>query len=165
MTAPTQPAVGTQGAAGWADNLVQWLGGAGQFWTPVLLASTTNPTLGTGGSTAGKFVQVGKLVVGGGLITFGTSGTSAGSGTFVLQLPTGVDAYAGVGQLVGHATLRSAGTYTRADLYLTAANPGQCRFVYTSAAVSGSYISATNALPGAWTANDSIQFLLSYLAV
>lgn len=37
-------------------------GGGGVFsaWTPALTAATTNPTLGTGGSTSGRYTQSGK---------------------------------------------------------------------------------------------------------
>lgn len=129
---------------------------------PVTLsATTTNPTLGTGGSTIGKYSQVGKQVSGSGLITFGSAGANAGSGTYQINLPTAVDPYLGVGQIVGGFTARCAGAFTRGDLYLTN-GAGVCRFVYTSAAVGGSSIAANNTTPGVWTNNDTIQFYLDY---
>jgi hypothetical protein len=56
-------------------------------WTPVLTASVTNPTLGTGSVTAGRYVQNGKVVTAVAYFAFGTSGVSAGSGGYRCSLP------------------------------------------------------------------------------
>jgi hypothetical protein len=61
--------------------------GAWQAYTPALTADTTNPTLGTGSEVTGRYVQLGKLVIGEARIIFGTSGAAAGSGAYRVSLP------------------------------------------------------------------------------
>lgn len=56
-------------------------------YTPALTASSSNPTLGSGSSVAGRFSIIGTMVFVNGRITFGTSGTAAGSGTYRFGLP------------------------------------------------------------------------------
>jgi hypothetical protein len=71
-------------------------------YTPVLTATTTNPTLGTGSSQLGRYVAAGKWITYQYRITFGTSGTAAGSGTYLISLPVAPatpvsNAYVGTG--------------------------------------------------------------------
>ena len=56
-------------------------------YTPVLSSSGTQPVLGTGGSATGKYVQINKFVFGYFNIQFGTSGVTAGTGTYLVSLP------------------------------------------------------------------------------
>lgn len=56
-------------------------------YTPQLQASTTNPTTGTGGTRAGRYIQVGKMVTYQFFFQFGTSGMNAGAGIYRLVLP------------------------------------------------------------------------------
>lgn len=56
------------------------------IWTPTLITdgAGADPVLGTGGFTSGTYVKVGKLVYAAFLVQFGTAGTNAGSGTYVM---------------------------------------------------------------------------------
>lgn len=164
MTQPTAPAVGDSAAASGQAALLAWLGGDTRTYTPALTATTTNPTLGTSSNQVGRYSRIGNQVNGEGLIQFGTGGTNAGSGVYLVSMPTAVDASIGVGMLVGSFTAKCAGLFTRGDLYLNTAATGLCRLVYTSVAINGSYVSTAHNAPGAWTANDSIQFAFQYLA-
>lgn len=164
MTQPSPLAVGDELPASWLDQLLTWLGATTTSYAPTLTAFTTNPTLGTGSSTSGRYTKIGSLVAGHGLITFGSSGVNAGSGVYFVSLPTAVDASLAVGTLLGTARIVCAGLNTRCDLYLNSAALGQCRLTYTSVAVNGTYVSATNAAPGAWAANDSITYQFRYPA-
>ena len=56
-------------------------------YTPVLTASVTNPTMGTGSLAEGRYMRLGRLIVGTATIKFGTTGMLAGSGTFRVSLP------------------------------------------------------------------------------
>lgn len=60
-------------------------------WTnvssPTLKATTTNPTLGTGSSSTGKYIQIGKTVHFVFVFTFGSSGVNPGSGFYTVDLP------------------------------------------------------------------------------
>jgi hypothetical protein len=73
------------------DTLLQVV--ASGSYTPVLTATTTNPTLGTGSSVTGWYVHFGSIssadeyVVVGFQVVFGTSGAAAGSGTYRISLP------------------------------------------------------------------------------
>lgn len=59
-------------------------------YTPTLTATTTPPTLGTGSTVSGRYVQLGKLVWFQALIVFGTS-ASAGSGIYSISYPVAAD--------------------------------------------------------------------------
>lgn len=61
--------------------------GVWQDWTPVLTASGTDPTLGTGSLQEGRFTQIGKLVSFTAAIHFGSSGVNKGSGFYFVSLP------------------------------------------------------------------------------
>lgn len=61
--------------------------GAWTSYTPTLTASTTNPTLGTGSTASGSYMQIGKVCIFRVRIVFGTSGVAAGSGTYLISLP------------------------------------------------------------------------------
>ena len=134
--------------------------GAWGAYTPALTAATTNPTLGTGGAITGKFIQIGKTVIGWALVTFGTSGTNAGSGAYFLSLP--VASADGASVAYGHALLKCAGLYTEARLAFQSST--QVYFQYRSAAVNGTIAATSNTLPGAWTANDQIVVEFIYQA-
>lgn len=82
-------------------------------YTPVLTASTTNPTLGSGGTLTGAYHQLGKSIFWTVDLLFGTA-PSAGSGNYWITLPipakdtfkTLASVYylsAGTGQYVGVA--------------------------------------------------------------
>ena len=61
--------------------------GAYDSYAPTLTATTTSPTLGSGSSATGYYKRLGRWVRGKAVITFGSSGTNAGSGYYGLLLP------------------------------------------------------------------------------
>ena len=61
--------------------------GAYDSYTPTLTATVTSPTLGSGSSATGYYKRLGRWVRGKAVITFGSSGTNAGSGDYGLLLP------------------------------------------------------------------------------
>jgi hypothetical protein len=72
--------------------------GSYSVYTPVLTASITNPTLGTGSTQFGAYATVNGMCVGYGSIIFGTSGAAAGSGNYRVSLPlTGVGSEYSIG--------------------------------------------------------------------
>lgn len=153
-------AVGDDIPASLLDGLIPWLN-PWSTYVPVLAASITNPTLGTGSSQVGRYVQVGKTVIGDALITFGTSGTNAGSGGYTITLPVAA-ATATVSPIIGDVFIGCAGLSTRAFALLSTASTVQLR--YPSAAVNGALSSASNSAPGAWTVNDNIRVHFRYEA-
>ena len=83
------------------DNLNMVTGIPAAFTTG-LNAATTQPTLGTGSSVSGSWLQVGKLVHYRVSIISGSSGTVPGSGTYQFGLPVtpAVTNLSPVGQIV-----------------------------------------------------------------
>ena len=81
-------------------------------YTPTLTATTTNPTLGSGGSASGRYTMYGgKFVTCRGTIAFGTSGTNAGSGQYLIALPfSASSAITGGVPSVGSGLIRCAGS-------------------------------------------------------
>jgi hypothetical protein len=133
--------------------------GAWTSYTPVLTASTTNPTLGTGGSVSGRYIKLGKTVIGQAAIVFGSSGVNAGSGTYYVSLPinkTGLNEHA-LGSVVmrdasasyiGNAgTLQGAGT----------AGLDKAQIVF-----GGSVFAVGSTTPWTWAAADQIFFTFMY---
>jgi hypothetical protein len=139
--------------------LTVWFGGAWTVWTPVLTAVTTNPTLGTGGSTRGRYTMAGKGIKANGLITFGTAAATAGSGVYLISIPTGVF---GPGyqfdDLVGYAEVKCAGLWTKCNLRYW--DTTRVSLFYNTLAAQGAGTRVTNAAPGVFTNNDLIQLIL-----
>lgn len=71
-----------------ADATVGKLGAAWTAWTPVLTASTTNPNLGSTGTSTGTYIKIGKTVFWSACFQAGGTGISAGSGTYKITMPT-----------------------------------------------------------------------------
>lgn len=133
-------------------------------WTPVLSATTTPPTLGTGSSVAGRYTQRGKTVHGWGAIAFGTSGVSAGNGTYSVAPPVvareSSAVVPNVNLIVGSAMLRdhSTGIKTLASLNLSGAN-------WIFRAYDGGGTNAVdNDAPWVWAAEDTLEFEFMYEA-
>jgi hypothetical protein len=156
MTLPI-PAVGDLATAAWADQVA----GGFQVWTaftPALSGSTTNPTLGTGSSATGRYIQIGKTVVGAGAFSWGSSPT-AGSGQYLITLPLPVLTTVGT-QPLGVCRVKCAGLYT--DALLSAYFGSQCQLGYPSAAVNGTLVAVGAGAPGTWAVSDRIDFQFRY---
>lgn len=63
-------------------------------YTPALTATTTNPTLGSTGSTDGWYMEMGELCIGRATATFAGTGAAIGTGQYRFSLPL---AYSGAG--------------------------------------------------------------------
>lgn len=132
-------------------------------YTPVLTASTTNPTLGTGSVASGRYIRRGKEVSGHATIIFGTSGVAAGSGTYFISLPVAQrTADAGSPPLrrsLGTAELfdSSASTPAAAMTITPASNPNVAAIrVFSGVNPVGDNV------PWTWAASDRIQITFKY---
>ena len=142
-----------------ASGTVQTVPGAWTNYTPTLTASTTNPTLGTGSSTVGRYSQVGKTVTGYGAILFGSSGAAAGNGEYLVSLP--VARINGGEQPLGSIVLRDASAGYIASIGTLQGRAGDASkaiLVINSVAMAG----ATS--PWTWAASDQIWFQFTYEA-
>jgi len=126
-------------------------------YTPALTGSTTDPTLGTGGSITGAYIQTGKLVIGRFQITFGTSGVNGGSGTYSVSLPVASVVTASSAD-VGTALLRDAAPMSNVAILL----PGTSTTVAMWPHGVGGAVS--NTVPWTWAANDRIIGRFEYEA-
>lgn len=94
MTAFTVPstraAADRIGTTRWNTDVVNNLTAIGEAWstyTPALTGSSVNPTLGSGSVQEGHYKLWGKICVVRVGIQFGTSGTAAGTGNYIISLP------------------------------------------------------------------------------
>lgn len=135
-------------------------------WTPTITA-TSDPTLGTGSSSSGEYVQIGKTVIARGNVTFGTSGVAAGSGDYTFSLPvtaktSGPSTWVVVGviRLSGLTGSVSAGFSTAA---VTASGAG-AQFRYVTTWPSGTETRVGAAAPAAPIASSRYEFMVIYEA-
>jgi hypothetical protein len=136
--------------------------GAFGAYTPTLQAGTTNPTLGTGSTASMRYSRTQKTVKGYFDITFGTSGTNAGSGTYSITLPVAASSNYN-GQSIGRATLydSSGSSYGIVDII---PNSDIAIFRYASAWPFGTLTAVTHAVPWAWGASDYLRGSFEYEA-
>lgn len=129
-------------------------------YTPTLTAASVNPTLGTGGSAAGRYAQTGKIVNAAGTITFGSSGTNAGSGEYRIALPVTQPASIG-SNVLGTVILfdSSATRFYGATAYKSSTT--QMRIAVNE---SAGQIVLAEANVFAWSAGDLIMFNITYEA-
>lgn len=132
-------------------------------YVPVLTATATNPTLGSGSSATGRYARAGQLVTVQGRILFGTSGVAAGSGNYQISLPFTANFLTGVINLNGEALLSdaSSGNFVRA--YLAPVGGGALvQMRYTTSAGVSALAAVSNTAPWTWAASDYISFSFSY---
>lgn len=146
--------------------------GAYTSYTPTLTApGGTDPTLGSGSTAVGKYKRLGHRVIGDVSITFGSSGVSAGSGSYGILLPVAPanrDQPIGTGYIMDYsANLQIA---ICAGLILPAVIPAADRkcILLVDNAVNTGFGTAANpagsATPWTWAANDAITIKFDYEA-
>jgi hypothetical protein len=124
-------------------------------YSNALTASTTNPTLGSGGSITSYYLALGKLVFFYGQVVFGTSGVNAGSGYYEIVLP--VAAKGNLGNLsmgLAEGYHNSTGVVSVATVNILG-GAGSTTGVFLVNGTPGLY---ENNNPWVWAANDTIQF-------
>lgn len=131
-------------------------------YTPVLTATSSNPTLGASSATEGRYCVIGTLVYVIARVQFGSSGAAAGSGTYEVSLPVPVNVsqYSashtiGVVLLVDSGTTRTVGTARM--------QTGDAVNVLMQA--TGTNVSVSDAVPWTWANNDLIELSLTYEGV
>lgn len=145
-----------------------------QSYTPVLLASTTNPTLGTGSAIAGRYWldPITGRVWGHLWVKFGTSGVTAGNGVYRITLP--VPAYGWQSGSTGQADIwgiwsaldNSASSASRHGLLTRDTVDGgpNGEALANLALYDGSNPFVTHAVPWTWAASDAITAFFDYMA-
>jgi hypothetical protein len=131
-------------------------------YTPVLTASTTNPTLGTGSSVVGSYQKIGKTINFRVQITFGTSGVNAGSGFYFVSLPPFAANLGTTNEPIANTLIIDNSLGAR-YIGFGCLNNSTTMFMQMQSNSSGSQAS-TEALPMAWAASDRITMHGSYEA-
>ena len=129
------------------------IGAAWESYTPALTAATTNPTLGTGSTAAGRYGRIQKVVMGIGLLQFGTAGTAAGSGVYYVSLPITAKF---AGEVIGDWQAYDGTSLWRVGT-LVSDTTTRAYMMY-----EGSFV--TNTQPWAWSTSDFIRFSFTYEA-
>jgi hypothetical protein len=134
---------------------------SGLPWTPYdpsLTGTTSNPTLGSGATADGWYYWLGSLVFVTGIIKFGTSGVSAGSGFYEISLPVDATTLT-VGRRTGTAYVydNSAQDFYDGICFINNNENGKVRISINSAVV-------TNASPITFAASDEIGFTIVFEA-
>lgn len=131
--------------------------------TPTLSATTTDPVLGTGGSAGMTWSRHGDLIIGRFAITFGTSGTSAGVGTYLVDLPEPAD-LGGLSSLVlGSGWINDSSAIDPRLVVLDLAISEDPTLQSMRMIPEGGVV-VTEVSPFAWSANDGIYGEFTYPA-
>jgi hypothetical protein len=145
-------------------NGLEWVpfgAGAWNSYTPNVTASSS-PTLGTGGTRDGRYITAGKTVHVMGSWQFGTTGYSAGSGTYNFSLPvnasTNVALRTGGSAFVGNGASFWGGwisiSTTSFQIYVPTSTTNPAAAVLTGAGPGGA----------AWAASSNIRWGFTYEA-
>lgn len=130
-------------------------------YTPALTASTTNPTLGSGSTAAGRYMRIGNLVIAWGVIIFGTSGVNAGSGNYRISLPVTASINLGsmrIGQIIINDSSTSANFTVGSAIILD----GEETYFYMQRTGASTFVS--NSSPITWSTSDDVSWVLAYPA-
>ena len=132
--------------------------GAWTAYTPSLTASTTNPNIGSTGNIGGRYIQIGKTVIGQAKVVFGGTGVSAGSGVYYISLPvTALNA----GQVEGQFFAQDESAAARQIGSAWSDTTTKLAFFYDGA--SG-YPAVAASAPWTWAANDILACKFVYEA-
>ena len=136
------------------------LGAAVATYTPALTAATTSPTLGSGSAVTGQYGQLNWLAAVWFDITFGTSGTAAGSGEYRVSLPVNIEPGAATGMVLGSGTIwdNDVSSLRLVTFEMVSGQPGVVKIAVEADT------SATSSAPWTWAASDRITGQVLYPA-
>lgn len=135
------------------------IGAVWETWTPVLTASVTNPTLGTGSAAVGRYGRVNKTVFGQLAINFGTAGVNQGSGFYFVTVPITAQAS---GTTIGHGYVFDASASLVRHVVALMDNTTRMGLWIDNS--TNFAISATNPFAGGFAASDQIRVVFEYEA-
>ena len=154
----TQWTAGTTSGQVLTAATLNTIGAEWETWTPALTGSTTNPNLGSTGTSTGRYAQINKIVIGNANFTFNGVGITSGVGIFLCSLP-----------ITAKATNLVCGTSLAIDVstYASAANicytDTQTRIIGVGTG-GGGLAASIQAGTYLWAAGDFIRFNFCYEA-
>jgi hypothetical protein len=139
-----------------------------QSWTPILTATTTNPTLGPDGFIRGKFYQIFDQIFAWGEFRFGTSGTSEGVGDWLMTIPFPAFSKIGFSTNLGGAPIVGNGT-TWKELSATGRMPITCHLRSSTQMFFGIRFNSGLGVrqvgqgsPAGWANQDGLNWYMQY---
>jgi hypothetical protein len=126
-------------------------------YVPTLTATTANPTLGSGSIATGRYLLLNKLCVVHVDIQFGTSGTAAGTGDYIVSLPADPKASTAALSVIGGGLVYDSSATTRFGVF---AERSAASAVKLSRDGTSGLVGA--AAPFAWGASDAIHLDLVF---
>lgn len=131
-------------------------------WIPAFTADTTNPTLGTGGFTEGKFLRLWpKMLIGHLRVFMGTAGFAGGSGNYHFSIPFNHAGDLNVMNLeypIGKAIVTSAASVANSAVLQVLYDVNTATMIMRSS--GGNNLNPTN--PVTFTNNDRISAYFMY---
>lgn len=128
-------------------------------YTPVLTAVTTNPSLGTNGEVAGKWLAIGTLIVGHINVLFGSALALPGLGAYRISLP--------LASVITHTFLGSGMLFDSSVAQVKQVSliraTGTTAALYLGDAAAGLF-EVSHAVPWTWGNNDQMWLTFSYEA-
>lgn len=143
------------------------IGVALDTFTPTLEATTTNPTLGTGSTALGVATRLGRLAIIHIKIRFGTSGTAAGSGDYLIRWAAAGSAYNVYADLntddhvIGSGFINDSSASNSFTVSCQVSTANTVKLVYDQ--TSWSNFEVGNANPWTWGDSDLIQVQLAFV--
>ena len=154
----TQWTAGTTSGQVLTAATLNTIGAVWESWTPVLTGSTTNPNLGSTGTSTGRYARVNKIVIAQAQFVFGGAGIAAGAGFYKCSLPVtaqGAGAANGTSLAIDVSTFASTANVTYLDSTTQAVGVGSGGAGFAASIGSATYV---------WAAGDLIRFFLCYEA-
>ena len=154
----TQWTAGTTSGQVLTAATLNTIGAAWESWTPVLTGSTTNPNLGSTGTSIGRYARVNKIVIAQAQFAFGGTGIAAGTGFYKCSLP-----------ITAQAANPASGTALAVDVSTFASTANVTYLDSTTQAVGigsggGAFAASIGAATYVWAAGDIIRFFICYEA-
>ncbi len=118
-------------------------------------ASTTPPTLGTGGTTTGRFSVVGNVMHVNYKVVFGSSGEAAGSGNYLIPMPVNITSVLGNSAVIGSAFFFDNSSSNRVSGTAQINVGGAANVVMTTGGIGTVNVGA--GVPWTWAANDQFS--------
>jgi hypothetical protein len=172
-TSTTRPASPDEGMTIYetdTDRILIWTGSTWlivsepwQTYTPVLTATTTNPTLGTASVASARYQRQHRTVTYQGIIQFGTSGTNQGSGDYRISLPVTAETSI-TNRRIGSASAYDSSSAEVAIGMVYQVSSTTCAVLYPSSHPKGAISYFGSGAPMAWAASDAIEFTVTYEA-
>jgi hypothetical protein len=134
------------------------IGAVWETWVPALTASTTNPNLGSTGTSVGRYARINKTIFGNATFVFNGTGIAAGTGFYFCSLPFTAQ---GAGLTVGSVIAIDVSTFASNAQLCQTDTPNR---LISAGTGGGGLVASLQATTFAWAAGDFIRYNFCYEA-